>query len=287
MLIPNKHSGYAKDGVRLYPGKGGGGSSAPPPDPALTAAQIKSMGIQDDAIQRVVANSESMLPLQREQMQFGMDTARTAYDQSQEDRNWSLGRRGSLTGLQDTMVSDAKAFDLGGRTDQMLGEAQADVASAFNNARDQQSRGLSRMGVNPTSGRAAAMGNQVSIAQASAQASAASKTRQAAKMEGYALTDRAANALSGYPSMGMQATGAGAGYGTSGLTTANSGLAGMNSGFGAAGSAAGAMGANATGMYGAQASYKNQQDQIAASNDTWNSILGAATGVGMSYALRK
>lgn len=284
MLIPSKHSGYLA-GIRLYPG-GKGGSSAPPPDPALIAAQIKSMGIQDSAIQQVLDTSTSMAPLQREQMQFGLESSRTAYNQSQEDRTYSLERRGQLTGLQDTMLADAKSFNLGERTNQMLGEASADVNSAFSSARDQQSRGLSRMGVNPNSGKALAMGNQTSIAQAAAQAGAASKTRQAAKAEGFALTDRASNALAGYPAMGMQTTGSGQGYGAAGLGLANSGLAGMNSGYGAAGTMAGQMGSNATGMYGAQASYKNSQDQIAASNDPWNSILGAATGVGMSYALK-
>ena len=89
MLIPNKHSGY-KAGIRLYPG-GKGGSSAPPPDPALIAAQIKSMGIQDDAINAMLRNADEMLPMQKEQMQFGLDTSREAYKQSQADREWMLG----------------------------------------------------------------------------------------------------------------------------------------------------------------------------------------------------
>jgi hypothetical protein len=50
---------------------------------------------------------------------------------------------------------------------------------------------------------------------------------------------------------------------------------------------AGSMGSNATGMFNAQGNYKNSQDQIAASNDPMNSILGAATGVGMAYGLKK
>ena len=270
--------------MRLHGGKGG--RSAPPPDPALIAAQIRSMGIQDSAITKMLQNVDALLPIQQEQMRFGLETGRTAYTQSQDDRTWMLGRRGSLSGLQDTMVNDANEFNLDQRTDQMLGEAKADVNSAFSSARDQQSRGLSRMGVNPSAGKALAMGNQTAIAQAAAQAGAATKVRQAAKAEGYALTDRASNALAGYPAMGMQATSAGAGYGLSGLTAANTGLAGMNSGYGAAGTMAGQMGSNATGMFNAQANYKSQQDQIAASNDPWNSILGAATGVGMSYALK-
>ena len=82
-------------------------------------------------------------------------------------------------------------------------------------------------------------------------------------------------------------TGSGAGFGASGLTMANAGANGINSGLSSVTSGAGSMGTNATGMYNAKGNYKNNQDQIAASNDPWNSILGAATGVGMSYGLKK
>jgi hypothetical protein len=157
------------------------------------------------------------------------------------------------------------------------------VAQSFSQAAGQQQRGLAARGVNPNSGRALAMSNQTSIQQAMAQAGASNKVRQAARAEGYALTDRASNALSGYPAMGMAATGAGAGFGASGLGMANSGLAGMNSGQSAVGGMAGSMGSNASGMYGAMGSYKNNADQIAASNDPMNAILGAATGAGMAY----
>lgn len=259
-------------GMRLHGGKG---SSAPPPDPRLVEAQIRSMGVQDDVIQRMLRQSESIQPLQREQMQFGLDTSRAAYDQSQEDRSWMLDRRGQLSGLQDRLTQDAEGFNTGERAAQMRGEAYGDVNQAFSNARDQGMRTMSRMGVNPSSGRAATLNNQASLAQAAAMASAGHKVNAAARAEGYALADRATNALAGYPAMGMQATGAGAGYGVLGLDTANKGLAGMNSGYGAAGSMAGQMGQNASGMYGAQASmHANMQGE-----DPTGSIIGAVGGI--------
>lgn len=54
-------------GMRLHGGKGGG---APAPDPRLIEAQIKSLGVQDDVIQRVIGNSERLQPLQEEQLPF-------------------------------------------------------------------------------------------------------------------------------------------------------------------------------------------------------------------------
>ena len=255
-------------------------SSAPAPDPRLVEAQIKSMGIQDDVIQRIMQQSEDMLPLQKEQLQFGLDTARTAYDQSQQDRTWMLDRRGSLTTMQDTLAQDARSFNTEDKANELAGKAMADVNQGFANAEGQQARSLARMGVTPDSGKALAMGNQTAIAKATALAAAGSGARDRARMEGYALTDRATNALAGYPAMGMQATGAGAGYGASGTNIANQGLAGMNSGFGAAGTMAGQMGQNATSMYGAMGSYKNGADNAAANANPMGALLGAGAQLG-------
>ena len=261
-------------------------SNAPAPDPRLVEAQIRSMGIQDSAIQRVMQQSDEMLPLQKEQLRFGLDTARTAYDQSQQDRTWMLDRRGSLTTMQDTLAQDARSFNTEDKANELAGKAMADVNQGFANAEGQQARSLARMGVTPDSGKALAMGNQTAIAKATALAAAGSGARDRARTEGYALTDRATNALAGYPAMGMQATGAGAGYGASGTAIANQGLAGMNSGYGAAGTMAGQMGQNAAGMYGAMGSYKNGADNAAAKANPMGALLGAGAQLGAATILK-
>ena len=277
MLIPNKFSGYFGDGRRLYLG-GGKGGDVPAPDPRLVEAQIKSLGIQDKAIDRVLSNAESLMPLQREQMQFGLDAARTAYRQSQEDRSWMVGRRGALSGLQDRMVNDAASFNLEQRQDMLAARANADVTSAFDRAKDSLSRDMARRSVGTSAGNRLEMMRRTAVDEARAKATAANKTREAARMEGFALTDRATNALAGYPALGMQATSAGAGFGGVGLTLANAGLSGMNSGFGAAGSMAGSMGQNAGNMYGVQAqAYGQAQGQA---GEMWGSILGAGATMG-------
>lgn len=261
-------------------------SSAPAPDPRLVEAQIRSMGIQDDVIKRVMQQSEEMLPLQKEQLQFGLDTARTAYDQSQQDRTWMLDRRGSLTTMQDTLAQDARSFNTEDKANELAGKAMADVNQGFANAEGQQSRALARMGVNPSSGKALAIGNQTAIAKATALAAAGAGARDRARSEGYALTDRATNALAGYPAMGMQATQSGAGFGASGTTIANQGLAGINSGYGAAGTMAGQMGQNAASMYGAMGSYKNGADNAAANANPMGALLGAGAQLGAATILK-
>lgn len=262
-------------------------SNAPAPDPRLIEAQIRSMGIQDDVIQRIMRQSEDLQPLQRDQMQFGLDSARTAYNQSQQDRGWLLGKRQQLDEAQAPLLDMGRSYNEGDRRASMYGEAAADITQAYNSAGQQGIRTMSRMGVNPNDGKMAAMVNQNNMSEALARTLAGRKVSEAARAEGIQLKSNAANMLSGYPAMNAQNTAVGANYGALGLTTANAGLTGMNSGFGVASNMAGQMGSNAANMYGAMGSYKSQQDQIAASSDPFSTLLGAAGGVATSWALGK
>lgn len=263
--------------------EGGKGSSAPAPDPALIAAQIKSMGIQDEAIGEMLQNSRDMAPLQREQLEFGLQANRTAFDQSQADRAYTLERRGVLSGMQDKLVSDANSFDTEARRNELAGQAGADVEQAFASQRGSTARSMARMGVNPSSGRFAAMTGQMDMAQATARAGASNTARTAARTEGRAMTDRATNALAGYPAMGMQATGQGAQLAAGGLSLANQGLAGLNSGFSTGAQVAGQMGTNASNMWGQQANYKLQSDKIANDADPFATLVGAGAKLGAAY----
>jgi len=263
-------------GMRLYGGKG---NSAPPPDPRLVEAQIRSMGIQDDVIKRIIQQSEEIMPLQREQLQFGLDANRTAFEQSQADRNYALERRGQLTGLQNQMISEARDFNAKNRGAELAAQAGADVEQAFANQRQASGRAMARMGINPNSGRSAAMDAQMSIAQATAKAGIQGGARQAARAEGRALTDRASNALSGYPAIGMSATGSGAQFAASGIGLVNSAAAGRTAGYGMAGGIAGQMGQNATNLYGIQS-----RDYYSQQGDSFGSILGGLGGLALGVS---
>jgi len=265
---------------------GGKGSSAPAPDPRLVEAQIKSMGIQDNAIQQMLANSNELAPLQKQQLQFALDSSKTAYEQSQSDRQWLLSRRDQLSGMQDKLVKEAQDFNTDARREELAGQAMADVNAAASSARDQSARSMARMGINPASGRAAAMDQQLQLTQTVASAGAANNARTAAREEGRALTDRAVNALAGYPAMSSQATTTGAALGGSGVGLTSASLAGQNSGYGSAAQIAAQMGSNATSMWGQQASYKTQQDQLN-QGESFGGLLGGlgglAAGVGSLY----
>jgi len=270
-----------RGGMTLEGGKGG--SSAPPPDPRLVAAQIKSMGIQDSAIQEMLNNSRELAPLQKQQLQFGLDSAKTAYEQSQADRQWLLSRRDKLSGMQDSLVKEANDFNTDAKREQLADQAMADVNAGASSAREQSARAMARMGINPASGRAAAMDQQLQLGQTVAAAGAANNARTAARAEGRALTDRAVNALAGYPAMSSQATTTGAALGGSGVGLTSASLAGQNSGYGSAAQVAAQMGANATNMWGAQATYKSQQDQMG-QGESFGGLLGGLGGLASGAA---
>ena len=139
---------------------------------------------------------------------------------------------------------------------------------------------MARMGINPADGKYGSGANALAAGAALATAQGKNAARTAARTESRALTDRAANALSGYPSMGMQATGQGAGFGTTAQTVANTGLAGLNSGYGQAATVAGQMGSNATSMWNAQASHQANMQ----SGDTLGGTLGGLGGFAAGIA---
>lgn len=282
MLIRSKHDGYWGDGIRLY--LGGGGSSSPPPDPRLVEAQIDSMNIQGEAAQAIMRQSAAFAPIQMAQMQFGLQAAQTAFADSREDRKYMLERRGHLTGMQDSMLKDAREFNSPVRQEEMAAQAVADAETQLTGTEQASARNLTRMGVNPASGAFTENANASSLAKAGIKTASANAGRTQAREEGRALTDRAANALAGYPAMGMAATQNSAANGMAGLTVANQALAGMTGGYGAAASAAGGMGSTANSLYGTQAGMYNSAQNAAAQEQAgmWGAV---GTGVGVYAAV--
>jgi hypothetical protein len=274
MLIKSKFEGYFSDGTRLYLGGGGGGT--PPPDPRLVEAQIRSIGIQDDAIQRIVKQAEEMAPLTKESMQFALDSSRTAFNQSQEDRTYAVERRDQLTGMQDQMISDAKDFNAGTKGAEMAAQGVADVENQTQAARKAILDEQARKNINPSSGAAQAMQGGMGLSSAAAKAGVMSKAREGARQEGYMLTGRAADALKGYPTMGQSTTGAAAQYGASGLGIVGQGQSTQMAGNIAAANGAGAIGSNATSMYGTQANAYNAGQGDDGTMQAIGTIAGAA-----------
>lgn len=262
-------------------------------DPNLLAAQLRSLGYQETAVNQIMeiatqqrdANGR-LLPLQEEALRFALDAGRTAYAQSQEDRAYAVERRGQLTGLQDKMIADAEQFDTPAEEARRANAAMAGVGKSYADVNAANDRELAAMGVMPGSGRQMALREANASNQSRLAVSAANDARLAARNEGRSLVDRAAGALAGYPAAATGATALGANLGAGQVNTANAGAAGINSGFSAqtgaqqaAAGVAGQLGSNATGMYGVQTSrdLASTAAKNAANENLW---AGAGTLLG-------
>jgi len=95
--------------------------------------------------------------------------------------------------LEGKIISDAQSFDSPERESQNAAKAAADVQKAFDNSQGQMQRSLERRGINPSSGAAMALNNQMSMQKAAALAGASNKARTDTELQGYARKMDAAN----------------------------------------------------------------------------------------------
>jgi len=135
--------------------------------------------------------------------------------------DYAAYQKNTFRPMEQAIVSGAQNYDTQDRRDAEAGKAMADVTQGFGNARDQNTRAQQRMGVNPSSGRSMAMGNQMAIAQAGAQAQAATGARQNVETQGYARRMDAANLGRGLAS--NQATSAGVALNAGNSAVSNAG----------------------------------------------------------------
>ena len=220
-----------------------------------------------------------------------------AFKQSQDVSNAQLGvmnqqmalakdyndyNKSTFRPLEKGIVADAQNYDTQARRDSEAGKAIADVTQGFSAARDQSSRNLQRMGVDPNSGRALSLSNSLDIGQAANMAGAASKARNMVETTGFARKMDAASLGRGLASAQSTAAGLGLNAGSSALGSTGVGLASMNSGNqvmqqGFSGASQGLSSAGS--MYGNIANVQNQAD--ANGNAIWGGlgqIGGAAIG---------
>lgn len=108
-------------------------------------------------------------------------------------------------GMEDRYANDAFNHNSEANQELVAGKAAADVAQKFAAAKGEASRELSRMGVNPSSGRFASMFNQAGIASAAAQAQAMAKARSDLEKE---ANDRQKTAIGFGANLANQATSA-------------------------------------------------------------------------------
>lgn len=165
-----------------FKGKGGG---APDPNPGLIAsadAAREIAGIQKQTADEMLAfykeQYSDLKPMLEQMTNTEIEIAR---DNQKRANEYADYERNTFRPLERGIVADAAAFDTEAKRKELAGLAVSDVNASFSNARGQQSRALQRMGINPNSGRFAAMNSQLTLGHAATQAGAMNKARTDAK----------------------------------------------------------------------------------------------------------
>lgn len=264
-------------------------SDAPSPDPRIGEAAMKNAATADEALKWYMAKDAAMQPYQQQAMatadkvaQAGLETQQ--FNNQQAKTMWSRYLQNSVP-VENRMFSDAMNYDSAARQEQDAGRAMSDVAQATSAARDASGRAMMRMGVNPNSGRFAALRSGENVSSALASATAGNNARRQDRDMGIMLRKDAANFGRGMTSTAAQTYGVGMAGGaaatgalTGAINSANQSTQTNGAGFGTA-----IQGYNSAG------SLLNQQyqTQVQASNQDGGlggALVGAAGNVGAAYA---
>jgi len=143
---------------------------------------------QDPMVEKIV----------NQQIQAGAQNAQRSDDQ------WKI-YQDLFKPVEERMVSDAMNFDSPERKERMAAEAGADVTRGYAASRDQNTRAMAAMGINPASGRFAGLDNENAIAQARDTSGAMNQARRNTEMQGIALRTGAAQFGRNMPNTGIAA----------------------------------------------------------------------------------
>lgn len=235
--------------------KGGGG--APPVDPNVGLAQLKMSQLAESQWADWQNNIFPWLKSEQEKAnqllqsendrQHAFNLEERDYFRQQQAKQDAIAdeyyarMRDKFYPIEDSLIDQANTYDTAANRERLARDAMGDVASQFGNARQAEMMRQQAFGIDPTSGAAAGQGNMLGIQEATAQAAAATRARDAAEQLGWAK--KMDVAAMGKGLVGAQASSVGLGLQAGGM-----GNAAGNTAFGNSMQAGQAQLGNAMGM---------------------------------------
>jgi hypothetical protein len=233
-----------------------GKSSVPPPDPRMFEILEKQVGQGDQLLEYINKSLKS-----NEERQGNLDKVNNrVIDQQMRLADSAEGRandayefyRNKGRPVVEQSLQEARTWDNEQNIADAQNRARADIQQGFDSAAGQQQRMLTRMGVNPNSGKFAALNASLQGGKALALAGATNAAGEQRRMQGAAMRGNASNIAQGMPSQSM---GWGGQAGSFGQGASGTGAQGMQSALSWQGqhmngmNAAGNMYGNATNTY--------------------------------------
>ncbi len=202
--------------------------------------------------------------------------------QDQVTKSYIDDRNNLFRPLEQKIVTEADQYDTPERREAKAGQAVADAGQQISLAQAAQRRTQQRMGVNPMSGAATSMDNQMSLGEASLKTGAANQAREAVELQGYARKMDAANLGRGLASSQATSAGVALNQGNSAVGNAQVPNATNNQGIGVVGQGAGSAVAGLGGAAGVYQSSTNAKVQ-AGDNSGAMGALGSVVGAAVPY----
>jgi hypothetical protein len=265
-------------------------SSAPAADPNIGIAQKEMSDLAKEQWSKFTTDIYPEMLKQSQQQearaneQWDLTKDITTKNQGYADLAQQRYEEGAIPAMQ-ALKTDADKYNEAGYQEQLAQGARADITSAMENQRQQQTMRQQAYGIDPTSGTAQFNSNAMGANQALMEAQAANQTRQAAKDIGLQKQANVYNMYAGLPAQANANTGIALGSANQGFQTGNSAIgnfnttgAALNSGTNTAMSGwnnVGQLGIGATNA--ANQAWGVQQQ----ANSAFSSGLGSAIGTGI------
>ncbi len=275
-------------------GKGGGGS-APDPNPgqianAEAAKEVAKMQQEtateylDFAKQQYAENKGFLQDIA--EAEGALSRANQARADEYADYERSVFRP-----LEKELISKARDYNEDAMREKLASQAASDVNQGFSGAKEQALRNLARFGINPNSGRFAALNAQIGTQQAGAMAGAQNQARTQAEGLGYARMMDAAGLGRGLATNASTAYGIAIQGGNAAAQNRTAASDQMSKSYGQAGTMMGQAGATygiSGGIYGQEydtrmRGYQAQQQAEAQSAAGFGNLIG--TGIGVAAKL--
>jgi hypothetical protein len=270
-----------------------GGGSTPTADPNIGAAQKQLADLsteqwntfKNDIYPTLLAQSQKADT--RADEQWAQDKEISSFNLDQAKKSSQRYEETAIPALN-KLKEDADLYNTAGYQEQMANQAVGDITSAQEMSRQDQAMRDRAYGIDPTSGRSAGASNANNVQYALAKASAATQTREAAKQLGLQKQANIYSLTAGLPMQSLQQTGSAVNAGTAGLAAGQTGQTSalatsgaLNNSTGTAMSGWNQVGSLGVGKYNADISRYTAQSNA----NPWNTVLGAAAGVGTKVAL--
>ncbi|MFY9184370.1 MAG: tail fiber domain-containing protein [Limnohabitans sp.] len=273
-----------------------GGDAPPPPDYTPVAQASKEAAeISAQLGREQMAESRRQYEQNIEIARPIVDAQKRNMDQAYEQGNYSFDNfktegRPLQQAMRDIAMGKVSP-ELQTQMDKAATENVADVSAALDNQRQQTNRSMTRMSVNPNSGRFAAMQGVMDLGAATAKAGAANTGRIQAVDKSYARMGDTLNTYSGMassaPSFYSAGTNSGNSAVTNQMTPGGAMMAGMNAGASTTMNGRQIAMTGLTGVMNAQANYAKSVADMDSGLGGVGSVLGGAASLYTAFSDRR